>query len=327
MNRYTIKDAYIKTISWLGDRIVDWASAGTAYSLDGNTEQLNTYHFGFNFDAAITSPDGAYAFIYKRLGTKGLLLKNGEIVREINRSYYMADVYEYPAAFAIINNRTYLIHCPEKYRQLDFEDAETGEVITRSNSREPHDIFHSRLEVSSDNKYLLSKGWAWHPWDIVRLFDINACITNPVLLDDGHSISGNYTELNSASFIDNERILLGASSEESLDDDVASPVPPSHIAIWNISNGTVSDAVAPQEVPGNFIAIDQHYCWNLYQYPKIVDIRSGEVVDKMEEIKTGLQTSAIIHHVKEADLPLIAYNRALKKLAVHNNDRIEVLWM
>ncbi len=85
MKRQTIKTNFLQTIDWLNGNIVDWVSAGQQYSLDGLQKQLAKYHFAFSFDASITSQDGQYAFIYKRLGTKGLLLKNGEIVREINR--------------------------------------------------------------------------------------------------------------------------------------------------------------------------------------------------------------------------------------------------
>src|SRR5258706_1675158 len=77
-----------QTISWFGDDVVDWSKAGMLCSLSGETRQLQKYHFGFRFDRAISSQDGVYAFIYEGLGTKGLLLKNGELLREINRSYY-----------------------------------------------------------------------------------------------------------------------------------------------------------------------------------------------------------------------------------------------
>jgi len=124
MIRHTIKTNYLETIDWLNGKIIDWCSAGEEYSLDGQKHQRAKYHYG-SFDGSITSPDGQYSFVYKRLGTKGLLLKNGEILREINRSYYCAESYEYPAAFVVWDYVTYLIHCPIKYCQLDFENVET----------------------------------------------------------------------------------------------------------------------------------------------------------------------------------------------------------
>lgn len=95
----------LQTLNWFDNKIVDWSRAGESYALTGETRQLNKSHFGYKFDRAINSTDGQYVFLFERLGTKGLIIKNGEILREINRSYYMADVYDYPAAFINQNSK------------------------------------------------------------------------------------------------------------------------------------------------------------------------------------------------------------------------------
>ena len=68
--------------------------------------------------------------IFTSLGTKGLLLKMPhQLIREVNRSYYCADAYEYPAVFYQNSQiRTFLIHCPQEYCRLEVEDVETGEA-------------------------------------------------------------------------------------------------------------------------------------------------------------------------------------------------------
>jgi hypothetical protein len=325
MKRKTIKTDYLQTISWLGDKIVDWAFAGTVYSLDGKTEHMNNCHFDLSFDSAITSQDGQYSFVYKRLGTKGLLLKNGELLREINRSYYQAEIYEYPAVFVeIADGRTVLVHCPLDYCRLDFEDVETGEIITNVSDRKPSDVFRSRLEVSPNGKYLISKGWIWHPWDILELFDIEKCLADPKLLDNGQTIPKISTEICSASFIDNDRILVCSAQEEPMVDDQDEPIPPGHLAIWNFKRNEISNVVKIKSEFGNLIAIDDEYCWDLFRYPKIINLKTGEVEEKIEEISAGLQASSIINHLEK--IPKIAYNRQSKKLALENNGNIEVLW-
>ena len=326
IQRHKIKTETLQTLSWLKDNLIDWASAGTKYTLNGQKEQIAKYHFAYSFDAAITSDDGVYAFLYKKLGTKGLLLKNGKELREINRSYYQAEVYEYPASFLKASDgNTYLVHCPIRYCQLDFENVETGEIPTNTLQRNPGDIFHSRLEISPDNKYLISKAWVWHPWDIIELFNIEACFANPSLLDKGLSIPNNSSEICSASFIDNESILVCSSQEEPLDDELDEPIPPKHIAIWNFKENSVSKAIRVNGVFGHLIAIDRQYCWDLYKYPKIINIETGEIEDKIEDIDSGQQTSSIIHHISE-NIPLLAYSRVLQKLACVNNDCIEILY-
>jgi len=115
MKRITLQTNGLMTISWLKDRVIDWGNSGRQYLLNGQVQELGGYYFSFPFDSAITSDNGVYSAIYQNLGTKGLLLKNGKILREINRSYYQADVYEYPIAFATLKNgKTYLIHCPNE---------------------------------------------------------------------------------------------------------------------------------------------------------------------------------------------------------------------
>lgn len=323
MKRKTIETNYLKTIDWFDNKIVDWNSAGTQYSKNGETRQLQKYHFGFECDGSITSENGEYVFIFQKLGTKGLLLKNGEILREINRSYYQSSVYEFPSAFFTFKNRTYLVHCPIGYCRLDIEDVETGEILTNKSERRPQDVFHSRLEISKDSKHLLSKGWVWHPIDIIELFNIEKCISDPTLLDKGITIPNVTSEICSASFIDNNRILVCASNEEPMDDENEEPIPPGHIAIWNIKTNEISKSVKIKGVFGNVFAIDDKKCWDLYDYPKIIDLISGEVIDKDEEVFSGKQGSSIIHHLD--NLPKIAFNKETKQIAIANDNKIEIL--
>src|SRR5262249_27340004 len=94
--QYSVPAAGIRSLCWRGDDLSDWVR-GRALALDGTEQSASVYH-GYRFDAATASRDGRFAVIYERLGTKGLVLKDGEILREIDRSYYQADVYEYPVA-------------------------------------------------------------------------------------------------------------------------------------------------------------------------------------------------------------------------------------
>jgi hypothetical protein len=324
MIRYTIKTNYLKTIDWLNGKIIDWASAREEYSLDGQKQQRGRYHYPFGGDGSITSPGGQYSFVYKRLGTKGLLLKNGEILREINRTYYFAESYEYPAAFFVWDKVTYLVHCPIDYCRLDFENVETGEIVTNIPGRNPSDIFHSRLSISPDGKYLMVRGWVWHPLERVELFDIAACLKDPLLLD-ASSIYPNFgTEVNSASFIDNERILIASSDEDPFDDETPPTLPQKHIAIWNFLSNDLSVPVKINGDFGNLFAINEKQAWDMYNYPKIIDIQTGEIESRMEDINSGLQSSAIFSDITK--FPQICFDRQTGQIAVRiDSTTIEVL--
>jgi len=322
MKRQTIPANHLKTICWFNNGVIDWASAGKQYTLDGKTDQLGENSFNFG-DGAIISADGQYAFIYQKLGTKGLLLKNGALLREINRSYYCADVYEYPAAFITLNSKTFLIHCPSEYCRLDFEEVETGHIITSREGRNPTDFFHSRLEISPNGKYLMSKGWFWHPWDAIKVFDIEKCIQNPKLLDESEIYPNVGVEIATASFIDDRCILLGSSDEEEMNEELLENLLPKHIAIWDITLNQISKPVKMDIEFGNLFAINDQYAWDTYGFPKIINLVTGEIVDQDESLQSGLQNSSIIRNIEE--LPKVAFNQKTKQLAITNGDSIEII--
>ncbi len=319
MNIQTIEINHFKALGWTGEIPTDWNSSKVLF---GTQDETNNVHFGFAFDSSIISACGTYALVYVKLGTKGLLIKNGKILREINRSYYRSDVYEFPAAFFTLNNTVYLAHCPEKYCRIEFEELESGRIITRNESRVPTDFFHSRFEISPDNRFLLSKGWFWHPFDTIQLFDIEACVSNPHLLDRGDSIDVT-VELCSASFIDNDKIVVCASKEEPMNDEDPESILPGQLAIWDFKNDEVNLAVDVAVPIGNVFTIDTRYCWDLFDYPKIIDLSTGEILDKAENILSGKQNSSIIHHLKE--LPKMAYNKNTKQLAISAGEKIQIL--
>jgi hypothetical protein len=327
MHRQTInveKGIYIATLSWVDNYLIDWAR-GTQFFPNVDITRMG-YMYSFSFDSAINSENGIYSAIYKKLGTKGLLLKNGQILREINRSFYYADAYEYPVAFAKLEDgRDILIHCPDDYCKLDFEEVETGLRLTNHIDRKPSDFFHSRLEVSPDNKTLLSKGWVWHPYDFMEVFDIEECLNNPIALDKGkYNPDIAFAEICTGSFITNDLVLIGSHDMGPFHDEPSNKLKCGHIAIWNIKTNVVSDIKKPNFIIGGHLtAIDETFAWDLYENPKIINFKTGEIVDEIKEIQSGNQVSSIISHLD--NLPLITFNKLTKQVAISNDNKIEIL--
>lgn len=317
-------DHSVQTISWLGDDIVDWSRAGICYSLTGEKKQLNQYYFGYKFDTAINSPDGQYVFIYEKLSTKGILIKNGEILREINRSYYHANVYEYPATFLQKDNITYLIHCPISYCQIDFENVETGEILTNTLNRKPTGFFHSRFEISPNSIYLISKGWAWHPYDFVEIFNIEDCFANPLLLDTSNLIPKSDSEICTASFINDYKVLIGSSKDtEPFEHEPSGNLKPGQIAIWDLISNSISTPITLDFEFGNLIAINELLAWDTYKFPKIIDLVTGQITDKAEDVYSGEQKSSIIFDIERK--PQIVIDAKRKRLAIKENQKVTVL--
>ena len=181
--RTEIPAKHVVTLTWHGDALVDWAAGGSVYHLDGRFER-SSFYFPFPFDAACATPDGRYAIVYQRCGTKALLMRDRKQLRELNRSYYHATVYEYPVCiWRTEDGRTLIAHCPEEYCRLEIEDADTGIRLTKDDARDPQDFFHSRLAVNSDGTRLLSAGWFWHPWSAVIYHDLAEALPDPKHLD------------------------------------------------------------------------------------------------------------------------------------------------
>ncbi len=159
----------VETLCWQGEFLVDYVGINK-YSLSGEIVNRGV-NWAYRFDKAVSSPDGKYSVILENYGTKGLVLEGDRLIREINRSYYCAESYEYPLTiFHSLNKRICLAHCPEEYNQIEIEDIETGKRLT--SDRETHDFFQSRLQASPNGKYLLSAGWVWHPVDMVEVYDL-----------------------------------------------------------------------------------------------------------------------------------------------------------
>jgi hypothetical protein len=316
-------------LAWKDDRLVNRGNGEQYYPEydahpPGRGLSRNVgYSFGGTFDRAIISSDGQYTLIYTNLGTKGLLLRGShELIREVNRSYYCANAYEYPAVFATVGDRTYLVHCPLEYCRLDFEDVETGEIVTMHPDRKPLDFFHSRLEVSPGGRYLVSKGWVWHPLDAIAYYDIAECLANPRLLDaspmveleefgiEGAIDQGELMEFGTGSFIDDDLLLVGKTEGGA------------EAAFWDLRSRKIVHRIKIEGPYGNLLAIDEHWAWDLYQHPKVIDLTTGKIEWISEDIFSGEQNSSIIG---SRVLPPVAWSRRLGKLAIGGENKVEVL--
>lgn len=165
---------------------------------------------------------GPYTVRYAVRGTTAHVFHRDRHLRELTRAEYRATDYDYPLAVGVLpDGRAVLAHCPEEYDRLEIEDLATGERIT-TGTRDPADVFHSRLELSPDGRHLLSAGWVWHPYGILRVYDLAAALADPATLDGPGVLPtspGLDAEVASACWLDADRIAVATTGEETLDDD------------------------------------------------------------------------------------------------------------
>ena len=326
----SVSKGKVASLVWHGDELIDHLGAGgRIWTVDG-TERPIRVGWGYKFDRAIASPSGHYTALLHTLGTKGVLLRDGKFVRELNRSFYHADAYEYPAEFIrLADGREVLVHCPDEYNRLEIEDAESGERLSSRTTKSP-DFFHSRLAASADGTHLLSAGWYWHPRGELNVYSVDAALRDPSHLD-GVGLVGPpkpwAAEVLAAAFLpDNSVVIEGEPTEERYDEgeEDAELLDKGELGRWSLSEGRWLSRVRVDEIIGTMVGVDACVL-GLYGHPKLVDVSTGQVVERWPEIRSGKQTSPIIWHQKEDDLaPPIALDRARGRIAISQADGIHV---
>ena len=297
--------------------------------LDGSTQPA-PYLRTFGFDAAIVSDCGRYEVLYTRLGTKGVLFKDGRVVREINRSFYFADRFEYPVAFVRLPGEPLLLaHCPNEYNELELEHAESGVRLT-TRTAPSQDAFHSRLLCSPGGGFLLSAGWFWHPVDGLTVFDVQQGIQRSTPLDECTVLHIGYTgmDVQSATFLDHQHIVVstgkdlgdGPFDEETLPYTLG--LMPLSLGVFNLATRKLVSLVSVQEQAGTLHAFGR-YVLSLYDHPKLIDRATGEVTLRWPELRTGTQTSSILN---PEDLPPpVAVDAERQRFAVADAHQVTVI--
>lgn len=322
----------VRSLVWDRDELVDWASGGRRFRLDGSVIERRV-NIAYPFDAAIQGPEGL-ACIYTRLGTKALLLRDGKLVRELNRSYYYADAYEYPVALvAGPDGRTLVVHCPDAYDRLEIDDALTGERLTRSDARAPKDFFHSRLAANPSSTRLLSAGWVWHPWDAVSFYDLAEALRDPRHLDEVHGLphSAHFglAEESSAAWLSDDRVVIGGSSEPEDPEEVAElgdtpRLRSNGLAVLSAPDGRCLSSAVLGHPPGTMMAVGEAHVICFFEHPRLVELATGSVLREWPELPSGRQTSSITRGLAATQPPL-ALDPAGRRFAIHHGESITVV--
>lgn len=289
-----IPATHVQSLVWDGDELVDWAGGGRRFALDGTVTERAVL-FSEIFNAAVRSPSGSYAAIIARIGTKAIILRDGAIVRQVNRDFYHADAYGYPLAFAqLTDGREVLIHCPENYSRLEIEDIVTGERVPSKGARNPEDFFQSGLAVSPKGRWLLSAGWVWHPVHVVNFYDLAAAMRDEAQLDRPAASPPGRWEVGSAAFVDDETVMVGTMDE--FFGDEGNPVddrPGKHaVALWPVGSEDYTKAIRLAHPPGTLMPVGADFVVTFYERPRLYDLRSGALVAEWR-IDSGRQTGAI----------------------------------
>jgi hypothetical protein len=322
----------VSALSWKGHELFDMAGGeSTIHISDGRLERKYS-GYGQRFDRASACPAGCHQAIYECLGTKALLRRSSGDLEELDRSFYHADVYEFPLALFHRDGRALLAHCPDSYRQLHVDDADAGDRLTKNGRLEARDFFHSRLEASPDGRYLLSAGWFWHPWEALMLFDVDEAIADPRTLD-GPGLGGTTpwlmiaAEVAAATFSDSDRVLVATKGGERLDDpDVEeASLGCGELGCWAISEREWVSRSSPGIPLGTLMAVGPAHVLSLYEHPRLIEIASGSIVEEWPAIASGTQQGSLILGDEQAMIPPIARDPLHNRIAIADSTGINVI--
>lgn len=313
VTRIAVSDA-VRSLVWQGDDLVDWASGGQQFRLDG-TVTPRRFIMSFPFDRAVVSPSGRYVAVVARFGTKAIVLRDGRVHRELNRSYYFAESYEYPLAlFALPDGRECVAHCPAEYNRLEIEDLDSGERLTTRGGESP-DFFHSRLNVTKDGRYLLSAGWIWHPVDILKVFELPKTVQDPTELDrDGESYD--WGEVHSAAVRNDGRAIV---STTPIDEENTGKT---RVGVLDLGVGRIISEVTVSSPAGELMPVGEGHAVAFYDHPRLISLSTGECVREWSEIPCGKQNSSIN---SRDSAPAIACDEERRRFAVAAKDHIAIV--
>lgn len=137
------------------------------------------------------SSGGQLAAIYETHGSNGVVidLASGRQIFKLHRGDYHCDVSRFSIAFFRHDDRDLLVHATN-WNRLDISDPWTGKSLTersptsysQGQERPKHylDYFHCGLLVSSDDEWVVDNGWVWHPYGIVRSWNLNRWLNDNV---------------------------------------------------------------------------------------------------------------------------------------------------
>ncbi len=331
------------SLAWLRDDLVDWVNGRTTCRLNGGlcVRPFSMGRFTYRFDRAQTGPGGEHFAVFENLGTKGVLGRRDDarglqVLREIDRSFYCANAYEYPIALLNIPDCPPLIvHCPDSYCRLECENLVSGECLTRRDT-EPADFFHSRLQTHPRGQHVLDAGWVWHPADWIKLFDMREALRCPSYLDGRgdpafqealESRFGlQWDDHVSGAFLDPGTLVVASARDVDPPDDAPEPkdliLTPGNVGRYHIASGAFDSVATLEEVAGELMPVEGHVV-GFYDHPKLVELATGQVLRRWPELNTGRKVSSIIGGL--GPQPLVCPDVEGRRFAVVGDDKITVI--
>jgi len=282
------------TLMWDGDKVLDITS-GQRGDFGGSLTS-RSINMTYRFDRAIglRSRGVQWAVAYTNRNTKAVLMKNGSVHRELNRSFYCAEAYDYPITMGTyVAGQAVVIHCPNKFNLLEIEDAETGSVLDTLESKNME--FHSRLNLSADGRWLADAGWFWHPWCGAAVFEITQADDGALRFTKNPAFPMAFSaqnEIDSVAFMGNSHLAVSSVSDYFGEEPESGNLLPKQLGIWSLTERIWESKVDLAEASGMLMPWKE-WVVSFYDHPKLIELATGRVVQRWDKICSGKQLGPI----------------------------------
>lgn len=184
------------------------AESGSLFRLDIHrgvaTKVCRIVDHGFEIDsdtALSYSSQGDYAVICQSFGRFGVLvdLRTGAVTCRLDRGDNDTEHTTFSVSLFQSEGRTLVVSATD-WNRLDVIDPATGRILSAripnpdkkdDYGRPEHDLdyYHAQLIVSPDDQWIVDNGWVWHPYGIIRSWNLQTWTNqNAWESEDGASV-------------------------------------------------------------------------------------------------------------------------------------------
>ena len=123
------------------------------------------------------------------------------------------------------------------------------------------------------------------------------------------------------------KVVLASSpdAEDFLDDECKDgKIGRATVGVFDSRDGNCLSVVPFNETVGTMMSIGDRHVIGFYKHPKLIDVYTGEVLRRWENLNTGLQDSSIIWGLDDP-VPPIATDPINRRFAVADEEKITVV--
>ena len=172
----------------------------------------------------------------------------------------------------------------------------------------------------------MSAGWIWHPFDTVRVFDLELSSGGLLALKTRDGCCDRAAEVASATF--NVCGQLVMTSAKGADDfyskvELGERLSPGTIAVYDLDRRAVLSVASLQKEAGTIMPVGSRHVVGFYDHPKLIVVDTGQVVCEWPDVNSGQQLSSILWHKPLP--PPIALDPKTGRFAVAGEEGITII--